>query len=127
MPLQVREPGVEPLEAIHYVPCPVCHELMNRVNFAHCSHTIVDVCGKHGTWFDKDELRKVVEFIRAGGLEQSRAREIEELEQRRSELRTQQITASGAGTTDILPDPDRHDGVDLALDAMAAAFRRLFK
>ncbi len=54
---------------IRYVPCPVCHQLMNRVNFAHCSHVIVDVCKSHGTWFDKDELRRTVEFIRAGGLE----------------------------------------------------------
>lgn len=127
MPGPPQDPGAEPLEAIHYVPCPVCHDLMNRVNFAHCSHIIVDVCGRHGTWFDKNELRKVVEFIRAGGLEQSRAREIEELERRRSELRTEQLTGTGAGTMEILPERDRHDGVDLALDAMAAAFRHLFK
>jgi len=70
-------------EHIHYLPCPVCHELMNRVNFAHCSHVIVNVCNRHGTWFDKDELRRMVEFIRAGGLEESRTREIAELESQR--------------------------------------------
>src|SRR5258708_39375831 len=32
-----------------YVPCPVCHKLMNRLNFAHCSNVIVDVCKAHGT------------------------------------------------------------------------------
>jgi Zn-finger nucleic acid-binding protein len=57
---------------IRYVPCPVCSKLMNRVNFAHCSHVVVDVCNPHGTWFDKDELRRIVEFIRAGGLEAAR-------------------------------------------------------
>ncbi len=56
-------------EHIHYIPCPVCKTLMNRVNFAHCSGVIVNVCTQHGTWFDKDELRRIVEFIRAGGLE----------------------------------------------------------
>lgn len=70
---------------IRYVPCPVCHELMNRDQFAHCSHVIVDVCKPHGTWFDKDELRRAVQFIRAGGLEKARSQELEQLkdEQRR--------------------------------------------
>jgi len=73
-------------EQIRYLPCPICRGLMNRVNFAHCSHVVVDVCRPHGTWFDKDELRRIVEFIRAGGLDAARTREIEELEQRRREL-----------------------------------------
>ena len=66
----------EDIETVRYVPCPVCKDLMNRINFAHCSHVIVDVCGKHGTWFDKDELRKVIEFIRAGGMEKARDQEM---------------------------------------------------
>ncbi|MGH9743717.1 MAG: hypothetical protein ACRD51_15340, partial [Candidatus Acidiferrum sp.] len=59
--------------------------LMNRVNFAHCSHVIVDVCKAHGTWFDKDELRRTVEFIRAGGLEKARDQQLQQIkdEQRR--------------------------------------------
>ncbi|MGD0412076.1 MAG: zf-TFIIB domain-containing protein [Verrucomicrobiota bacterium] len=65
---------------VHYIPCPVCGKLMNRVQFAHCSHVVVNVCGQHGTWFDRDELRHIVEFIRAGGLENARAQEIAELE-----------------------------------------------
>jgi Zn-finger nucleic acid-binding protein len=81
--------GVE-WEQVHYIPCPVCKKLMNRVNFAHCSHVVVDVCRLHGTWFDKDELRRIVEFIRAGGLEAARAREMEELERRRRELQAVQ-------------------------------------
>jgi Zn-finger nucleic acid-binding protein len=64
---------------IRYVPCPDCKQLMNRVNFAQCSHVIVDVCKAHGTWFDKDELRRVVEFIRAGGLEKSRAQQLQKI------------------------------------------------
>jgi hypothetical protein len=49
---------------------------MNRINFAHTSGVIVDVCTSHGTWFDADELRRVLEFITAGGLEAARAREL---------------------------------------------------
>ena len=77
---------VEPEKNIRYVPCPVCHKLMNRVNFAHCSHVIVDICKAHGTWFDKDELRRAVEFIRAGGLEKARGRELEQLKDEQRKL-----------------------------------------
>jgi len=81
------------LEQVRYVPCPVCNKLMNRVAFAHCSRVVVDVCKTHGTWFDKDELRRIVEFIRAGGLEAARADEMAELERKRQELRAAQISA----------------------------------
>jgi Zn-finger nucleic acid-binding protein len=64
------------LGAVEYAPCPECKNLMNRVNFAHTSGVIVDVCTKHGTWFDADELRRVLEFITSGGLEAARAREL---------------------------------------------------
>ena len=64
------------LETVQYAPCPVCKNLMNRLNFAHASGVIVDVCTAHGTWFDADELRRVLEFISAGGLEAARAREL---------------------------------------------------
>ena len=63
------------LDGVRYVPCPVCGKLMNRVNFAHGSGIILDMCKTHGVWFDRDELRCIVEFIRAGGLEKSRDRD----------------------------------------------------
>jgi Zn-finger nucleic acid-binding protein len=66
---------------IHYIPCPICHELMNRVQFAKCSHIVVDVCSSHGTWFDKDELQRGVQFIRAGGLQKAHAHQLEELKE----------------------------------------------
>ena len=55
-----------------YWPCPACQALMNRVNFAHISGVVLDVCRAHGVWFDQDELRQLVEFIRSGGLERAR-------------------------------------------------------
>lgn len=78
-------------EQIHYIPCPVCSSFMNRVNFAHCSHVIVNVCSQHGTWFDKDQLRRIVEFIRGGGMDRARQEEISELEQKRRSLQSAQI------------------------------------
>jgi Zn-finger nucleic acid-binding protein len=82
------------LEPVRYVPCPICNKLMNRVAFAHCSRVVVDVCKTHGTWFDKDELRRIVEFIRAGGLEAARADEIAELEHKRQEIKSAQMSSS---------------------------------
>lgn len=79
---------------VRYVPCPLCNQLMNRVNFARCSGVIVDVCKGHGTWFDRDELRRIVEFIRSGGLEVSRAREKREIEEERQRLRQEQLAAA---------------------------------
>jgi len=83
---------------IRYVPCPRCSKLMNRVNFANCSHVVVDVCKQHGTWFDRDELRRIVEFIRAGGLESARTKEIAELEAQRRQLKAAKIADAWSTT-----------------------------
>ena len=82
IPTHLPELETVALETVRYVPCPVCKKLMNRVNFARCSNVVVDVCKGHGTWFDRDELRRMVEFIRGGGLEAARAKEMAELEER---------------------------------------------
>ncbi|HET6840884.1 MAG TPA: zf-TFIIB domain-containing protein [Candidatus Angelobacter sp.] len=98
----LEKPGIE--KNIRYIPCPMCHQLMNRVNFAHCSNVIVDVCKAHGTWFDKDELRRTVEFIRSGGLEKARERQLSAMEEERKRLLSAQ-----------------HAGIPLDLEAASAA------
>jgi len=70
-----------------YWPCPQCGRLMNRVNFAHCSGVVVDVCKPHGVWFDHDELHEIVLFIRGGGLDHARQQEKEDLEHQRQLLK----------------------------------------
>ena len=79
---------------IRYVPCPQCGQLMNRINFARCSGVIVDICKGHGTWFDRDELSGIVQFIRGGGLEVSRQKEKTEIEFQRDQLRTEELMAA---------------------------------
>jgi Zn-finger nucleic acid-binding protein len=79
-----------------YVPCPDCGQLMNRVNFARCSGVIVDVCRGHGTWFDRDELRKIIEFIRAGGLDRSREKEKVEIQHELDQLRSARVRYGGS-------------------------------
>lgn len=76
---------------VKYVPCPECLQLMNRINFARCSGVIVDICKGHGTWFDRDELSRIVEFIRGGGLEVSRAREKADIKEERRRLWQEQV------------------------------------
>ena len=64
-----------------YVACPVCRQLMNRMNFAGCSGVVVDWCKPHGTWFDSCELPRIVRFIQEGGMRKSREREKYEIEE----------------------------------------------
>lgn len=78
---------------VRYAPCPECSQLMNRINFARCSGVIVDICKGHGSWFDRDELTRIVEFIRAGGLDAARGKEKMAIEEERRQLRQEQLTA----------------------------------
>jgi len=127
-------PAIVPTDAagqwesnVRYVPCPVCQGLMNRVNFARCSKVIVDVCAQHGTWLDHDELRRIVEFIRAGGIDKARARELEELERRRRDLTTAQSSGGGMGTLMDAPEPSYEAaalGLQIAASVLNAFFRK---
>ena len=59
---------------------------MNRFNFADCSGVILDACKPHGIWFDAEELRRIVAFIRGGGMDVARAKERRKLEIERHRL-----------------------------------------
>jgi Zn-finger nucleic acid-binding protein len=90
--LAPRHDGLKSETTVRYVPCPQCGQLMNRFNFAKCSGVVVDVCKGHGTWFDRDELRAIVEFIRDGGMELSRKKILQEIEEQRQKLRAEETT-----------------------------------
>lgn len=108
---------------IRYVPCPVCKALMNRVNFSRCSHVVVDVCAKHGTWFDKDELRRIVEFIRAGGMDKARDMEMRELDRRRREL---EAARTRGGMGEVMDAPSsRYNDVGLGVTVVAGVLDAL--
>ena len=92
-PASPLKPNVD-FEKISYAPCPQCGQLMNRINFARCSGVVVDVCKGHGTWFDSEELREIVEFIRNGGLDLSRQKEKREIEYQRERLRIEELAAA---------------------------------
>ena len=94
---KVSDPQFSPMV---YRPCAVCGELMNRFNFANCSGVILDVCKPHWIWFDPDELRRIVAFIRGGGMDVARAKERRQLELERSQI--EQVPAAVASARDLL-------------------------
>lgn len=53
-------------EAMRYIPCLSCGELMFRRQFTdggRPSRVVVDRCRDHGTWLDRDELERVLSFL----------------------------------------------------------------
>jgi len=76
------EGGLQPAETVQkgplYRPCVLCGSLMNRRNFGRKSGVIVDVCSRHGVWFDLHELDRMLRWIRTGGEERVRALQAEE-------------------------------------------------
>lgn len=110
---------------VRYAPCPQCAQLMNRINFARCSGVIVDICKGHGSWFDRDELTRIVEFIRAGGLDAARAREKAALEEERRQLRQEQLSVGGRRSS--LLDTDADDHRTIGITSGIASARGLLK
>ena len=87
---------------------------MNRVNFGRVSGTVVDVCKGHGTLLDSGELNQIVAFIRAGGLERARQRQIEDLKEEERRLRQLQAGRhADAGNETIAGAPHTWSGFDL--------------
>jgi len=76
---QFSKPGTVKAASVRYRKCARCGQLMNRVNFARLSGTIVDVCRGHGTFLDAGELHQIVVFLRGGGMERARERQLSEL------------------------------------------------
>ena len=91
---------------VNYVPCPYCRELMNRANFARASGVIIDVCKRHGAWFDADELPAIIEFVQKGGMEIARQRQLREIEDERQRLRTERLDPSGSAIIGSSQDAD---------------------
>lgn len=83
-----------------YRPCPDCKKLMNRVNFAQISGVILDACRDHGTFFDPDELRRLVAFLKGGGMDRARARQMDALKAEQQRLQASTQAAGGGGLQD---------------------------
>lgn len=88
-----RAPPASPPAAerrVRYRPCVRCGKMMNRVNFARLSGTIVDVCRGHGTFLDARELHAIVTFIHGGGLDRMRQHNLAEIKEEQRRLASAQ-------------------------------------
>jgi len=72
-----RQPDQYP---VSYIKCPVCSELMNRVNFGTRSGVIIDRCRNHGVWLDGGELNHLMKWMKMGGklLHQEREEQVKQ-------------------------------------------------
>lgn len=80
---------------VGYIKCPVCSQLMNRINFGVKSGVVADRCKAHGVWLDGGELRHLMEWMKLGGklLEQERQERQRVEELRRENGRRENISA----------------------------------
>jgi Zn-finger nucleic acid-binding protein len=107
-------------DKVHYIKCPQCRDLMQRVNFAGCSGVVIDTCRLHGAWFDAKELQRIIQFIRAGGMDRAREKQIAELQ------RTGRPPTAPATPGWAYPEPREHNAYDEIFDAVWAAASLLF-
>lgn len=122
-------PPVEVDTHVRYLPCPQCANLMNRMVYGQRSGVVIQVCRPHGIWLDRDEMRQIIEFIRAGGLDRARKLEKEQLDQERKSLDAARFTPEymSLGTSGSLSSPSNiADGMDL-LGGIAAAIGHFLK
>lgn len=117
---------VEREKSVRYLKCPTCGEYMHRKNFAYASGVIIDWCRAHGYWFDRNELEAILGFIRDGGLEVARDKEVErqksEARLARTRLRAAPADYGGLGYRDRRRD-DRSDDL---LDTLRGFLGRFF-
>jgi Zn-finger nucleic acid-binding protein len=96
----IEEEGIQTVDEVRYVACPVCGELMNRRSYGRRSGVIVDTCKEHGVWLDGGELRQLLKWMKAGGhiydkisLAEERRRE----ERKRRARKVERDTEYGSG------------------------------
>jgi Zn-finger nucleic acid-binding protein len=111
---------------VAYIKCPICSKIMNRVNFGARSGVVVDRCRDHGIWLDGGELRRLCEWMKAGGklLDQERQERLKKEQataERKRQLLTHPASADESGPFDLYSgtlrkqDPDLFDIVFKAI------------
>ncbi|MDX6769997.1 MAG: zf-TFIIB domain-containing protein [Elusimicrobiota bacterium] len=116
-PPKPRDPSATP---VRYRPCAVCGDMMNRVNFAGASGVIIDACRPHGTWFDADELAAIAAFVRGGGLDAARERDMRRLQDELRRLRAHERPQPGPP---VAYDPDT---LGFTVSAARGIFKAIF-
>jgi len=80
---------------IKYIHCPICKQMMTRKNFSKFSGVIIDWCRNHGIWLDAGELKRLLEWRKAGGqlLAEKRMQEWKKREEERKKRLAQDVNA----------------------------------
>lgn len=87
--------------AFSYIKCPVCSNIMNRVNFGTKSGVVVNRCRDHGVWLDGGDLRHLFEWMKAGGKLLGQEREDQQRkEAEREKEREKRIAPTGCEPSD---------------------------
>lgn len=92
---KVPRSPLNPEATVRYIRCPVCRNIMNRMNFARISGVIIDSCSAHGIWFDADELEKIMDFIVRGGLQRAHEKALEELKAEEELVKIRAMNVNG--------------------------------
>jgi len=91
---------------------------MNRKQFATGAGIIVDVCRKHGTFFDVGELPAIIDYVMKGGLEKAAKKDLE-AERQRIERERKRMEASAGSSLRIEIERDVRRGTAM-IDLLAA-------
>ena len=118
-------------DKVLYKKCPVCRELMNRKNFGTRSGVIIDTCKNHGIWLDGGELKKLMEWKKAGGmmLSEQRAEEKRVHEEKMEKLRKAQRDEfiNSSYTTGGGSYHSRHNNTDMDIFTLENIGKAIFK
>jgi Zn-finger nucleic acid-binding protein len=107
-----------------YISCPICRALMVRQNFAHRSHVIVDVCHRHGIWFDADKLSCILDWVRGGGLAAANEDRIAEAA-REASLQSRLVQEELRSPLTLAENPSgmEHSAIGWAIATLGSIFR----
>ena len=119
-------PHMTPERQVRYIHCPLCHEMMNRVNFGMRSGVVIDVCKGHGIWLDKDELQEIIAFIRAGGLQQAQEMAAQRAQSERLQMISQQESPAVAQRYAASQSAGGIDGTGLVGAILSVAWDAVF-
>jgi len=92
--LLLAEETPDEFSSVKYGKCPTCRKLMNRRSQGVRSGVIVDECREHGVWLDGGELRRILKWMRAGGVEHNAIREVERARQEERNQQTKKLLQS---------------------------------
>jgi Zn-finger nucleic acid-binding protein len=124
---KVDRAQIDVMENVSYLRCPECKNMMNRKNFARVSGVIIDVCSRHGIWFDSGEMEKIMSFIAHGGLKRAREVELEDQKERAQLERMRMNNATSDMGTGFLDFGASSFESDLHMMDIAGALFNLFK